>query len=278
MGRFRVDFNLRVPQYKSNERTVPPPHNAFLIHFIIAKLKLNVLSDWCKITNGSQASNGRNGKMSGSTQRTTHRSAVVCLTALGVLLSFPTVSSAQQSNAASVPAGQSIPTEVAVEYATIGSTALPIRILGLNGGVSGANGQTASNQQVGNANRTDIRQSGGGNAAAVQIFGDGNTAAITQQGLNNTGQGALTGSSIRFDLQQSGLGNSANLSVNAPTGANLTAGANVQVRQDGNGNSLTGSVPGAAEVVVNQIGNGLSADVSQVGAAKSINVLQVRTR
>jgi len=216
--------------------------------------------------------------MNSSVQRTTHRSTVVCLTALGVLVSFSTVSTAQQSSAASGSVGRPIPTEVAVEYATIGSTTLPVRILGLNGGGSGATGQTASNQQVGNANRTDIRQSGGGNAAAVQIFGDGNTAAITQQGLNNTGQGALTGSSIRFDLQQNGLGNSANLSVNAPMGANLTAGANVQVRQDGSGNSLTGSVPGAAEVVVNQIGNSLSADVSQVGAAKSINVLQVRTR
>ncbi|CAO4186286.1 hypothetical protein CLBKND_04953 [Methylorubrum aminovorans] len=82
----------------------------------------------------------------------------------------------------------------------------------------------------------------------------------------------MVGSSVRFDLQQTGIGNQADLSVNAPGGANL------QLRQDGNGNSLTGSVPGAANVVVNQVGNGLSADVTQVGVPKNISVQQVRAR
>lgn len=191
------------------------------------------------------------------------RHPIVCLMALGLLLSYPAAASAQQSS------GQPLPTEVAVEYATIGSVSLPIRILGLNGG---SGGQVASNLQVGNANRTDINQTGKGNAAAIQIFGDGNTAAVAQQGSNNVGQGVLVGSSIRFDLQQTGIGNQADLSVNSPGGANL------QLRQDGNGNSLTGSVPGAASVVVNQFGNGLSADVTQVGVPKNISVQQVRAR
>ncbi|WP_238225804.1 hypothetical protein [Methylorubrum aminovorans] len=191
------------------------------------------------------------------------RHSVVRLTACGLLLSFSTTASAQQSS------GQPVPTEVAVEYATIGSVSLPIRILGLNGGTGG---QVATNLQVGNANRTDISQTGRGNAAAIQIFGDGNSAAIAQRGSNNVGQGLLVGSSVRFDLQQTGIGNQADLSVNAPGGANL------QLRQDGNGNSLTGSVPGAANVVVNQVGNGLSADVTQVGVPKNISVQQVRAR
>lgn len=191
------------------------------------------------------------------------RHSVVSLMAFGLFLSFSTNASAQQSS------GQPVPTEVAVEYATIGSVSLPIRILGLNGGTGG---QVATNLQVGNANRTDISQTGRGNAAAIQIFGDGNSAAIAQQGANNVGQGLLVGSSVRFDLQQTGIGNQADLSVNAPGGANL------QLRQDGNGNSLTGSVPGAANVVVNQVGNGLSADVTQVGVPKNISVQQVRAR
>lgn len=184
---------------------------------------------------------------------------------------------AQQSGVAGITGGQAIATEVAVEYATIGSMSLPIRILGLHGAPA-SGGQTASNLQVGTDNRTDIRQGGNGNAAAIRIFGDGNTAAIAQQGTNNVGQGVLTGSGLRFDLQQNGIGNQADLSVGAPAGANLPAGATLQVRQDGNNNTASGSVPGAANVVVNQVGSGLSADVSQAGAAKSITILQVRTR
>lgn len=197
-----------------------------------------------------------------------------CILAIGLLSS---AARAQQLGVAGISGGQPIATGVAVEYATIGSVSLPIRILGLNGAAA-PGGQTASNLQVGANNRTDIRQGGSGNAAAIQIFGDGNTAAIAQQGANNVGQGVLTGSGIRFDLQQNGTGNQADLSVNAPAGANLPAGASLQVRQDGNNNNATGSVPGAANVVVNQVGNGLSADVSQAGVAKSINILQVRTR
>lgn len=194
--------------------------------------------------------------------------------ALGLLSS---AAEAQQTGVARISGGQPIATEVAVEYATIGSVSLPIRILGLNGAAA-PGGQTATNLQVGANNRTDIRQGGTGNAAAIQIFGDGNAAAITQQGTNNVGQGVLTGSGIRFDLQQNGSGNQADLSVNGPAGVSTPAGVSLQVRQDGNNNSATGSVPGAANVVLNQVGNGLSADVSQAGVAKSINILQVRTR
>ncbi|BAU88640.1 curlin associated repeat protein [Methylorubrum populi] len=194
------------------------------------------------------------------------------LAAFGLCLSLSGNLSAQQAGLAAPVTGQPISTEVAVEYAMIGAVSLPIRILGLNGNVAGPGGQIAFNQQIGNGNRTDINQIGKGNAAAVQIFGDGNTAAIVQQGTNNLGLGAITGSAIRFDLQQNGIGNQADLSVNAPAGANL------QVRQDGNGNSVSGSVPGAANVVVNQVGNGLSLDVSQTGVPKSINIQQVRAR
>lgn len=194
-----------------------------------------------------------------------------CLAVLGSCFFFSGDLSAQQSEL--VPLGrQPISTEVAVEYATIGAVSLPIRILGLNGSVAGPGGQIASNQQIGNGNRTAINQFGKGNAAAIQIFGDGNTASITQQGLNNLGQGALTGSAIRFDLQQNGIGNQADLSVNA------AAGANLQIRQDGHGNSVTGSVPGTANVVVNQVGSGLSLDVSQAGVPKSISIQQFRAR
>lgn len=217
-------------------------------------------------TGTAQSRIGRSIDMTKIIHRMPLRHSAACLMAFGLLISFSAVASAQQSN------GQPLPTDVAFEYATIGSVSLPIRILGLNGSAGGAGGLVASNLQVGSANRTDITQVGKGNAAAIQIFGDGNTAAITQQGSNNVGQGVLVGSSIRFDLQQTGISNQADLSVNSPGGANL------QLRQDGNGNSLTGSVPGAANVVVNQFGNGLSADVTQVGVPKNISVQQVRAR
>ena len=181
-------------------------------------------------------------------------------------------SSAQQAGLIAPMSGQPIPTEVAVEYATIGAMSLPIRILGLNGNGAGPGGQVAYNQQIGRSNRTDISQIGKGNAAAVQIFGDGNLATIAQQGTNNIGQGAISGTANHFDLQQNGIGNQADLSVNTPAGANL------QIRQDGNGNSVSSSVPGAANVVVNQVGSGLSVDVSQSGVPKSINIQQVRAR
>ncbi len=243
-----------------------------MIRFIITKLKLEEFSCRQDVTGRSEDSNGRYSDMNRTIQRSVDRSAVARLTALGVLLCFPAISSAQNLNAASRSAGQPIPTEVAVEYATIGSVSLPFRILGINGGAPGVGGQGASNLQVGNRNQTDINQLGRGNAAAIRILGDDNTAAIAQQGTGNAGQGTLTGTGIRFDLQQNGVGNQADLSVNAPAGANL------QVRQDGNSNTATGSVPGTANVVVNQVGNGLSVDVSQAGVAKSINVLQVRAR
>ncbi|AWI86911.1 hypothetical protein C0214_00105 [Methylobacterium sp. DM1] len=216
--------------------------------------------------------NGWHKDMTRTMHRLPHLEPAACLVALGLFVSASADCSAQQSGFSATPGGRPISTEVAVEYATIGAVSLPIRILGLNGAPPGTGSQIASNRQVGNGNRTDIRQVGSANAAAVQVVGDGNTATITQQGVSNVGQGALNGSGIRFDLQQNGIGNQADLSVNAPAGANL------QIRQDGNGNTATGSVPGGANVVINQVGNGLSADVSQVGVAKSINVLQVRAR
>lgn len=201
-----------------------------------------------------------------------HRFPVARLMAIGLMMSFSSAVSAQQAGLASGSAGQPVPAQVAVEYATIGAVALPFRILALDGSPAGGGGQTASNLQVGNQNRTDIQQSGGANAAAIQIFGDDNTAAIRQRGTGNVGQGTLTGTGIQLDLQQTGIGNQSDWRVNAPAGANL------QVQQNGNGNTASGSIPGTANVSVIQAGNGLSTDVTQVGVAKSITVLQVGTR
>lgn len=210
--------------------------------------------------------------MIGTVHKNRIRYMIKCLAALGIISIYPGKSSAEQAGLSAPSTGQSVPTEVAVEYAMIGAVSLPFRILGLNGNGAGPGGQVAYNQQIGRSNRTDISQIGKGNAAAVQIFGDGNLATIAQQGTNNIGQGAISGTANHFDLQQNGIGNQADLSVNTPAGANL------QIRQDGNGNSVSSSVPGAANVVVNQVGSGLSVDVSQSGVPKSINIQQVRAR
>lgn len=182
--------------------------------------------------------------------------------------------SAQQSNG--LLGSASVPTQVIVEYATIGDVRLSIPILRPDGAATGGSGQIAANRQIGDRNLTTIDQTGQGNVAGLQTLGNDNSGRILQQGAGNIAQGSLRGNAIRFDLQQTGNGNQADLNVVGASG--ISPETSLAVLQAGNGNVATGTVQAGRDVVVNQLGNGLSADVSQVGAAKSITVLQVRAR
>lgn len=203
------------------------------------------------------------------------RKAVI-IGAFSAVLIFWTadIAAAQQLNGA--PGAGSVPTQVVVEYATIGDVPLSIPILRPDGATAGGGGQTAVNRQIGDRNLTIIDQTGPGNAAALQALGNDNSGRIVQNGADNLAKGSLRGNTIRFDLQQVGNGNQADLTVIGASG--LAPETGLAVQQIGNGNVATGTVPAGRDVVVNQLGNGLSADVTQIGAAKSITVQQVRTR
>lgn len=183
---------------------------------------------------------------------------------------------AQPFDSTPVAGTGSVPTQVVVEYATIGDVRLSIPILRPDGATASGDGQVAVNRQSGDRNATLIDQTGPSNVAALQAIGNDNTGRIVQQGAGNVAQGSLNGNTIRFDLQQVGNANQADLTVIGASSSGPET--SLAVQQVGNGNVATGTLPAGRDVVVNQLGSGLSADVSQAGAAKSITVMQVRTR
>lgn len=144
------------------------------------------------------------------------------------------------------------------------NTALVDQDRGADGSAGGGTNQTATVDQNGNENETDVLQQGDGNATTVSQVGNSNETTVTQQGDSNRADNSSTGARNIVTVDQ------APETVVIPT---FTGFITFFVGGEGNESDVT--VEGDENTVdVNQIRNSNDSDVDIDGSDNDVDVAQ----